>query len=190
MEKYIVSGEFSSSSLEVQGYSLIEVGKGKAKSENFREMSEVSFDPEKLLDALENKGNVYAYKKKGIVKALYIVRWSGNRYSCNECFYAPDIEDEPVKDLVDAQMAFLISHNSLNLSKDERPVFKNAVMPELKVKKGGFNWAMGAAFAALYGVIFSQSLGNMTGCLIGIPMGISMGLCLQNKTYHYDLTEA
>ena len=175
MEKYIVSGEFSSSSLEVQGYSLIEVGKGKAKSENFREMSEVSFDPEKLLDALEDRGNVYAYKKKGIVKALYIVRWSGNRYSCNECFYAPDIEDEPVKDLMDAQMAFLISHNSLNLSKDERPVFKNA---------------MGAAFAALYGVIFSQSLGNMTGYLIGIPMGISMGLCLQNKTYHYDLTEA
>ena len=107
MEKYIVSGEFTSSSLNVQGYSLVQIGKGTVKSEKFKERSEVNFDPERLLDALQNKGKVYAYKKKGIVKSLYVVRRTENRYSCNEIFYAPDIMDEPVKDLMDAGTAYL-----------------------------------------------------------------------------------
>ncbi|MBO4241972.1 MAG: hypothetical protein J5883_01685 [Clostridiales bacterium] len=190
MEKYIVSGEFTSSSLNVQGYSLVQIGKGTVKSEKFKERSEVNFDPERLLDALQNKGKVYAYKKKGIVKSLYVVRRTENRYSCNEIFYAPDIMDEPVKDLMDAQVAFLISHNSLSLSKDARAIFKNSVLPELKTKKKGFNWMMFFMFSALYGVMFSQAVGSPAGYIIGIMMGISMGLCLQDTTYHYDIGEA
>ena len=55
---------FSTEGLNVQGFSIIEVSKGKVKKGKFLATADFTVDAEHLLKVLENSGKVYGYTRK------------------------------------------------------------------------------------------------------------------------------
>ena len=173
MKLFKLDEEFTGSSLNIQDYDIIEIWRFKAKSEKFRAKSEVEFNPDVLTECIRNKGMIFGYVQKGVLKSLYIVRRNNNVFSCDECFYSKEICDEELIMKMDRQVAFLIAQHA-SAVKNGSAVFKGEVLPELKSKSMGFNWSMGIVFAMLYSIV------------IGIMLGISMGFCFAKHTYHFE----
>lgn len=185
MKLFKLDEEFTGSSLNIQGYDIIEIWRFKAKSEKFRAKSEVEFNPDVLTECIRNKGMIYGYVQKGVLKTLYIVRRNNNVFSCDECFYSKEICDEELIMKMDRQVAFLIAQHA-SAVKNGSAVFKGEVLPDLKSKSMGFNWSMGIVFAMLYSVVFVNAFHKEYGIVIGIMLGISMGFCFAKHTYHFE----
>ena len=178
--------EFTAESLNVPGFSIIEVGKMKAKSEKFKASADFGFDPDHLVSVLENKGKVYAYTEKKRVKALYVEEKNGNELICNERYLAPELEGTDTAEKLDAQVAFLVAQRA-SYTKDTSAVFMEKTMPVLKQTSGKFNVAMAIVFAIIYATAFSASFPNKASAIsIGICLGISMGFALASHKYYYE----
>ena len=186
LKEIVLSGkEFDSNGLNIQNYSLIEVSKSRAMSEKFKSGAGFDFDPEHLAEVISNKGKVYAYMKKGSVDALYVVRKNDDDLICDECYYSPEISGEPVTDLMDQQVAFLIAER-VRYTNGAKAFFRDLELPKLIRKSGAYNWGMAISFALLYSVMFTTSLHRPLGVFPGLCMGLAMGFCFQKATYHYE----
>ena len=180
----IVNGYFKAEALNVQGYDIVSVGKRNAQSVKFKEKTDLDFDPAILVDAISSKGDVYAFKKKGIVKALYAVRKDETSYRCSEIIYAPDIDGNSITGLMDQQVAFLMAQKASYLK--IKALFRDTEMPPLKQNSNGYNWSMGVCFALIYAMLFSNGFSSISGMMIGASIGICMGFCFTEYTYHYE----
>ncbi|MBR5181823.1 MAG: hypothetical protein IKW88_06185 [Clostridiales bacterium] len=179
--------EFKAESLNVEGYSIIEVGKGKALSENFRSMADFEFDPSRLVEALSSKGHVYAYiGKDKKVRAIYITTRNGETFSCEERLLSPSVADDPVVGKMDEQVMFLLAERATYYTKG-KVYFLGEELPGLKKKSEGFNFVMFVLFSMLYSAMFWQVFHGPVGICIGISMGISMGLCMAKHRYFYEI---
>ena len=127
---FISSKKFKAEALNVQGYSISEVSKGKAKKQSFREKLDVDCDMDMIRNVLENKGRVYAYTRSSRVKALFVSRADGHTYSCNEIFLADDLKDDPIVNLMEAQVAFLIAQRA-SMYSDGKALFMDTVISEI-----------------------------------------------------------
>lgn len=184
MRSVIIEGIFNNKFFDFQGYDLIVIGKRKAMSEKFKASLDVAVDPMLMVEVCEQKGTVYAFRKKGRIKSVYLIRRDGNRFTCSECFYSSDILKLPVIDLMDQKIAFETAQFAYSV-KDGVAVFKDTVMPKLVRKEHGFNWGMCITFACIYGVAFNTAV-KTSGIFIGIAFGIAMGLCLRDVDFHYE----
>ncbi|MBO4687440.1 MAG: hypothetical protein J5636_02920 [Clostridiales bacterium] len=185
LRNIFIKKPFSAESLNIQGYSIVEISKRKLrKSKIFRNMDFV-IDTNHLMDVLENKGKIYGYTKKGQLKALYVVTREGNCFTCDEVLFALDINGEPVTGLMDQQVVFLMAQNA-SYHKDGRAVFQGTVAPKLVQKTGPFNFFWAVFFAVIYSFVFSNSFSDFSGILIGVMMGICMGFCFRKQTYEYE----
>lgn len=184
MRSVIIEGIFNSKFFDFQGYSMTDIWKRTAKSEKFKAALDVNVDPMRIVEVLEQKGTVLAFKKKGRIKSLYLIRREGNRFTCTESYYSDDIVKLPVVDLMDQKVAFTISEYAAGY-KDGSAVFKDTVMPKLIRKAHGFNWSMCVTFMIIYSMIFYSAL-SLKGLLIGFPLGLAMGLCMRECDYHYE----
>lgn len=188
LEELLTSGkEFSSSSLNVQGYSIIEVSKSKASDEKFKNRCKFFFTPDHLVNAVENKGKVYAYMRKGEVKALYVINNSSGKLICEEYYYSDDIAGEPIADLMDCQVAFLMADRIRYMKEEAAAVFKGTVLPKLIRKSGGYNWGFAIIFSMLYSTMFSQGFKNTALAFSGIGFGIAMGACFAIPKYNFEV---
>lgn len=179
--------EFQKKIFYIQGYDICEAGKGKAASAKFRESVDLPVDWDLASSAIEQKGKVYYYRHKKEIKAVYIVRKTDSGFSCNDIYYASDLSDN-LRDTMDKQVVFLIAERS-NYLKEDKAFFKGQAIPKLIVKSKGFNWSMGACFALLYGVLFSNIFHNGSGWIIGAMFGLSTGLAMQEHIYSYEKAE-
>ena len=184
MRSVIIEGIFNSKYFDFQGYSITDVSKRRAKSEKIKEILDVNVDPMRIVEVLEQKGMVLAFKKNGHIKSLYLIRREDHRYTCTECYYSDDIVKLPVVDLMDQKIAFMISEHT-SMFKDGVAVFKDTVMPKLIRKEHGFNWSMCVTFIIIYSMISYSAL-NLKGLLIGLPMGLAMGFCMREADYRYE----
>lgn len=175
---------FSTEGLNVQGFSIIEVGKGKLKKRKLLSTADFTVDAEKLLKVLENSGKVYGYTRKGALKALYVVTADGHRYSCDEVYFSSEIEGEPVTDLMNQQVVFLMAQRA-SYHQDGSAVFQGAKVPKLTTKQGPYNWYWAVTFGLLYGVVFCTSLKSPAGIFVGFMFGLAMGFCFRSNKYEY-----
>ncbi|MBR3082422.1 MAG: hypothetical protein IKH06_06155 [Clostridiales bacterium] len=178
--------EFKEDSLNIEGYSIKEVGKGNAVSDKFRAQTDFVFDPDRLIEALNNKGHVYAYVDKAKkVRAIYITVKKGECFSCEERLLSPSIANGPVVEKMDEQVRLLVADRATYYTKG-RAFFLGEEMPKLKKKSEGFNFIMAVIFTFLYSMMFWQVFHGPVGIGIGVCMGISMGLCLAKHSYYYE----
>ncbi|HBZ78009.1 MAG TPA: hypothetical protein DEO39_04815 [Clostridiales bacterium] len=175
---------FSTEGLNVQGFSIIEVSKGKLKKGKLLSTADFTVDAEKLLKVLENSGKVYGYTRKGALKALYVVTADGHRYSCDEVYFSSEIEGEPVTDLMNQQVVFLMAQRA-SYHKDGSAIFQGTKVPKLTTKQGTYNWYWAVTFALLYGVVFCTTLKSPAGIFAGAMMGLAMGFCFRSNKYEY-----
>ena len=177
---------FTAEELNIPGYSIIEVGKGKAVSENFRQQADFEFDPDHLADVIEKHGKVYAYAAQKRIKALYVEEKQDNELVCNERYLAADIEGTETAEKMDKQVAYLVANRANNM-KGSVAVFMEKTMPKLKVTSGRFNILMALAFSAMYVPTFSYVFHNTSmGICMGICMGIPMGFAFAGHKYYYE----
>ena len=175
---------FSTEGLNVQGFSIIEVSKGKVKKGKFLATADFTVDAEKLLKVLENSGKVYGYTRKGALKALYVVTADGHLYSSDEVYYSSEIEGEPVTDLMNQQVVFLMAQRA-SYHQDGSAVFQGAKVPKLTSKQGPYSWYWAITFAILYGTTFTITLKSPAGIFVGFMMGLAMGFCFRSSKYEY-----
>ena len=175
---------FDHSYVNVNGYEIVDVSKSKAQSEKFKASAKFDFPADHLVSALGSKGKVFAYKKGKEVKSIYVIRSEEDKFICDESFFAPDIKDDPVTDLMERQVAFLIAERAKYLNK--KVVIFGRELPKLERIDGDINWAMACCFAVLYSVVFSQSFKNMSGIAVGIPLGLCMGMCFKSVKYRFE----
>lgn len=177
---------FSAEELNVEGYPIIEVGRGKAVSEKFRSKADFDFDPARLTDAISRKGHVYVYlDKEKKVKAIYTTAKSGEDFSCEERLVSPSIAEDPVLEKMDEQVRFLVAERASYYTKG-RGFFLGEAIPVLKKKSEGINWGMAVVFGILYSTCFWQPMNGAVSIPFGISMGICMGMCFAKHTYHYE----
>ena len=176
---------FSAEGLNVQGYSIIEIGKGKVKKGKIFEGSEIQVDAGHLLEVLEKDGKVYGYTKKGVLKALYVLKAEKHDYSCEEVYFASDVEGEPVTGLMDQQVVFLMAQRA-SYYKDGSAVFHGQKVPKLVQKAGAYSWYWAAVFGILYSVAFTSVLKNPGGIAVGMMLGVAMGNCFRSTKYEYE----
>ena len=188
LRNLFIEKPFRAESLNIQGYSIVEISKRKIQKGKIFSNMDFVVDANHLLEVLENKGKIYGYTKKGTLRALYVVTREEHRFSCDEVFYSPEINGEPVTNLMDQQVVFLMAQ-SASYHEDGCAVFQGTVAPKLIQKTGPYNWFWAVFFAALYSFVFTNSFSDATGILMGIMMGISMGFCFRTQTYAYE-TEA
>ena len=178
--------KFRAEDLNVVGYDIIEVGKGKAQSEKFKSQTDFEFDPARLVEALNKKGHVYAFvNKEKKVKAIYITTKSGEDFACEERLISPSIENDPSVNKMDEQVKFLVAERSTYYTKG-KSYFLGEALPVLKKKSEGINWAMTVVFSILYSMGFWEPLHGPASISIGIAFGLCMGLCFAKHTYHYE----
>lgn len=182
---FISSKKFKAEALNVQGYSIVQVTKSKAKKQSFRDKLDVVCDMDEVVKALENKGYVYAYTRSSRVKALFISRKDGHTFSCNEAFIAEEIKDEPVVNLMEAQVAFLLAQRASGYS-DGKAIFMDTEMPKLVVKSGKFNWPIALTFSITMSLIYSTCFQKPQFIPLGVALGMSIGLCFQEHWYEYE----
>ena len=175
---------FSTEGLNVQGFSIIEVSKGKVKKGKLLSTADFSVDAEHILKALENSGKVYGYTRKGALKALYVVTADGHRYSCDEVYFSSEIEGEPVTDLMNQQVVFLMAQRA-SYHQDGSAVFQGTKVPKLTSKQGPYSWYWAITFAILYGTTFTITLKSPAGIFVGFMMGLAMGFCFRSSKYEY-----
>ena len=181
--------EFKEDSLNIEGYSIIEVGRGKVKSDKFRSQTDFEFDPDRLIDVLNNKGHIYAYVDKAKkVRSIYVTTKSGETFSCEERMISPSIVNDPVVERMDEQVRFLVAERATYYTKG-KAFFLGEEIPKLKKKSEGFDFVMFLIFTVLYSMMFWQVFHGPVGICIGFCMGISMGLCLAKHSYYYEKTE-
>lgn len=184
MESIIIDGIFNKKYFDLSGYSLIEVSKGKALSEKFRSSLDVQFDMSRLVEVCDQRGLVYAYVRKGRVKAIYFICRNVHAYTCNESYYSHDIVKRPIVDRLDQHIAFKMA-KSASSHKDGTAVFKDTVMPALIIREHGFDWVSFASFALIFSITFYSTL-HFSGIIVGILFGIAMGFAFRNVDYHYE----
>ena len=182
---FISSKKFKAEALNVQGYSISEVSKGKAKKQSFREKLDVDCDMDMIRNVLENKGRVYAYTRSSRVKALFVSRADGHTYSCNEIFLADDLKDDPIVNLMEAQVAFLIAQRA-SMYSDGKALFMDTVMPKLVVKSGKYNWLMALVFSVTMSLVYSRCFQKPQFIPLGFVIGMAIGLCFQEHWYEYE----
>ena len=182
---FISSKAFTAEGLNVQGYSIHELTRVTAKKEAFAEKCDFPIDAALLVSVIENKGKVYFYKKNKRVKALYISRKTENCISCEEAFYSPEIENEPITDLMDQQVAFLLAQRA-SWSADRIAVFMGTTMPKLVSRQGKYNWTLAICYAVLMGLAFSNSPNTVAGVLMGVVFGFLMGFIFREHWYEYE----
>ena len=175
---------FSTEGLNVQGFSIIEVSKGKVKKGKLLSTADFSVDAEHLLKVLENSGKVYGYTRKGALKALYVVTADGHLYSSDEVYYSSEIEGEPVTDLMNQQVVFLMAQRA-SYHQDGSAVFQGTKVPKLTSKQGPYSWYWAITFAILYGTTFTITLKSPAGIFVGFMMGLAMGFCFRSSKYEY-----
>lgn len=175
---------FSTEGLNVQGFSIIEVSKGKVKKGKLLATADFTVDAEHLLKVLENSGKVYGYTRKGALKALYVVTADGHLYSCDEVYYSSEIEGEPVTDLMNQQVVFLMAQRA-SYHQDGSAVFQGTKVPKLTSKQGPYSWYWAITFAILYGTTFTITLKSPAGIFVGFMMGLAMGFCFRSSKYEY-----
>ncbi len=175
---------FSTEGLNVQGFSIIEVSKGKVKKGKLLSTADFSVDAEHILKVLENSGKVYGYTRKGALKALYVVTADGHLYSCDEVYYSSEIEGEPVTDLMNQQVVFLMAQRA-SYHQDGSAVFQGTKVPKLTSKQGPYSWYWAISFAILYGTTFTITLKSPAGIFVGFMMGLAMGFCFRSSKYEY-----
>ena len=175
---------FSTEGLNVQGFSIIEVSKGKVKKGKLLATSDFTVDAEHILKVLENSGKVYGYTRKGALKALYVVTADGHLYSCDEVYFSSEIEGEPVTDLMNQQVVFLMAQRA-SYHQDGSAVFQGAKVPKLTSKQGPYSWYWAITFAILYGTTFTITLKSPAGIFVGFMMGLAMGFCFRSSKYEY-----
>ena len=175
---------FSTEGLNVQGFSIIEVSKGKVKKGKLLSTADFSVDAEHILKALENSGKVYGYTRKGALKALYVVTADGHLYSCDEVYFSSEIEGEPVTDLMNQQVVFLMAQRA-SYHQDGSAVFQGTKVPKLTSKQGPYSWYWAITFAILYGTTFTITLKSPAGIFVGFMMGLAMGFCFRSSKYEY-----
>lgn len=175
---------FSTEGLNVQGFSIIEVSKGKVKKGKLLATSDFTVDAEHILKVLENSGKVYGYTRKGALKALYVVTADGHLYSCDEVYFSSEIEGEPVTDLMNQQVVFLMAQRA-SYHQDGSAVFQGTKVPKLTSKQGPYSWYWAITFAILYGTTFTITLKSPAGIFVGFMMGLAMGFCFRSSKYEY-----
>ena len=185
---HIINGTFKSGELNIEGYSVSEVGKKKAASEKFRERADFDFDPQVLTDALKTGGKVFSYSNKGRVKAIYITtREDKNIFSLTKVYRSADITKE-ISDKMDRETAFLLSSRASYYT-DGKAYFLGEQLPRLKQKSGKFSWSMAIVFMLIYAPMFSIPSGNAIGIFPGVLMGLAMGFCFKDTKYYYQKEE-
>ena len=182
---FISSKEFKAEALNVQGYEIHQVSLRKAKKEKFTAKLDVKVDMQKVLSALENKGYVYTYTKKGRIKAVYISRKEGETISCNEIYVEEGLENEPIVNLMDQQVAFLLAQRA-SAYKNGVAVFRGQTMPKLAVRAGKYNWAMGMLMSIMFLAAYTRGFQDWRGAGLAILMGFLMGLCFTEHFYVYE----
>jgi hypothetical protein len=185
LRNLFIDKPFSAEGLNIQGFSIIDIGKGKVKKGKIFSNTDFVVDSDRLLKVLENKGKVYGYTKKGQLKALYVVTRDGHSLTCDEVYFSSDLNGEPVKNLMDQQVVFLMAQNA-SYYKDGKAVFQGNVVPKLTTKTGPYNWYMAISFALLYSFVFCTTLHSYLGIFSGIMMGLAMGSCFRSHKYEYE----
>lgn len=185
---FIEGKPFKAEALNIQGYSINEAGKFTVKREKFKNSLDVKVEIGQLLNALALKGKVYTYTKKGRIKAVYIVRRNEDNFSCDEIYYAKDIENEPITNLMDQQVAFLVAQRA-SYSEKGTATFRKEPMPQLTQLFGKYNWGMALCFTMLMSTGFVLGSGTLVSILPGIGFGFAMGLCFRESWYQYILPE-
>lgn len=186
---FIDNKPFSVEGLNVQGYSIIDISKRQVKKGKLLSTVDFQADADHLLEVLQNSGKVYGYTRKGILKALYVVTADGHQYSCDEIYCSSDLSGEPVTDLMDQQVVFLMAQRA-SYYKDGKAFFRGNKVPKLTSKTGPYNWYWAIVFAILYGVVFSTTLKSPIGIFAGIMMGLAMGSCFRSTSYEYEKEES
>ena len=187
--QFINSTPFTAEGLNVQGYSIIDISKRRVKNGKLFANMDFVVDVNHLAEVLENKGKLYGYTRKGVLKALYVVNRSGHTLSCDEVYFSPDLNGLPVTNLMDQQVIFLMAQNA-SYHADGSAVFQGTVIPKLTIETGAYNWYMALCFALLYSVVFMETLSSPAGIFAGIAMGAAMGFCFRSSKYKYVLDKA
>ena len=185
---FISSKEFKAEALNVQGYDINQISLRKAKKDKFSEKLDVKVDMQQVLSALENKGYVYAFAKKGRIKALYISRKDGDTISCNEIFVEESLENEPIVNLMDQQVAFLLAQR-VSAMKNGVAVFRGQTMPKLTVRAGKYNWWMCCAMSLMFLGAYTRGFQDWRGAGLAVLMGFLMGLCFTEHFYVYESSD-
>ena len=182
---FISSKEFKAEALNVQGYEIHQVSLRKAKKEKFSERLDVKVDMQKVLSALENKGYVYTYTKKGRIKAVYVSRKEGETFSCNDIYIEEAIENEPVVNLMDQQVAFLLAQRA-SAYKNGVAVFREQTMPKMAVRSGKYNWSMCVLMSILFLGVYTRGFQDWRGAGLAVLMGFLIGFCFTEHFYVYE----
>lgn len=185
LRNLFINKPFSAEGLNVQGYSIIDISKGKVRKGKIFSNTDFVIDSDHLLKVLENKGKVYGYTKKGHLKALYVVERDGHALTCDEVYFSSELNGEPVTDLMNQQVVFLMAQNA-SYYKDGKAVFQGTDVPKLTVKTGPYSWLTAISFALLYSVVFCTTLHTYLGIFSGIMMGLAMGSCFRSHKYEYE----
>lgn len=185
---FISSKEFKAEALNVQGYEINQVSLRKAKKEKFSEKLDVKVDMQQVLSALENKGYVYTYTKKGRIKALYISRKDGDTFSCNEIYVEESLENEPIVNLMDQQVAFLLAQR-VSATKNDVAVFRGQTLPKLTVRAGKYNWWMGFSMFLVFLGPYTRGFQDWRGAVLAVLMGFLMGFCFTEHFYVYESSD-
>lgn len=189
LRNLFIDNPFSAEGLNVQGFSIIDLSKGKVKKGKIFSGADFKVDADHLLKVLENRGKVYGYTRKGALEALYVVTADGHLYSCDEVYYSSEIAEEPVTELMDQQVVFLMAQRA-SWHKDGSAVFQGTKVPKLTAKMGPYSWYWAVTFAIIYSVSFATTLRSPAGIMVGIMLGISMGFCFRSTKYEYVKEEA
>ena len=184
MENFIITKEFTEFELNLPKYDIDMVSKRKAVNEKFKARIQFNYDQDQVVNALNEKADVYIYKREGKVLSMFIVRNTEDGISCDECYYADSIKDSEDATLMDRQIAYLVAKKAMN--NKNKAFFKGEELPKLINVKSQFGWGMAMCFAIIYGLLFYTVLKMPAGILIGIPLGLCMGLCFTKYTYAYE----
>ena len=182
---FITSKQFQAEALNVQGYKLIQISTGKAKKQSFRDKLDIDCDMDMVAEVLENKGRAFAYVRSSRVKALFLSRADGHTYSCNEIFLADEIKDEPIVNLMETQVAFLLAQRA-SMYSDGKALFMDTLMPKLVVKTGKYNWVMAIFLCLCMAAVYSHGFQDIKGIIAGILIGAAVNFCFTRSWYEYE----
>ncbi len=175
--------EFTSSSLDLQGYSFNEAGKKKVAKTKFRNKIDFDVDYDLITDIMANKGKFYFFKHNKKIIAVYPIRRDGGTYTMAERFFSQDVA-ENIRTELDRKMTFFTAYLATTV-KDGKAIVDGTELPALGVKSGPFNWPMALLFGIIYGNIFRISMSSWAGFGVGFIMGIGIGSCFTKRTYYF-----
>lgn len=175
--------EFTSQSLDLQGYSFNEAGKKKVAKTKFRNKIGFDVDYDLVTDIMANKGKFYYYKHNKKIVAVYPIRREDSTLIMGERFFADEVTEE-VRNELDRKMTFFTAYLA-GMTKDGKAVVDGEELPELGVKTGSYNWGMGLMFGFIYGMLFRSTMSSWAGFGVGFVLGIGIGACFTKHTYYF-----